>query len=202
MKLLPTLTLIVLSVVLPVSAQDVSKGVELYEAHKYADAEKVLRQAVQNEPENAKSLQYLGMTLTRQDKASEGEEFLRKASGLDPKSASIKLALAGAYIEEKKYDQGEAAIGEAAAIDSEARDLPFYRGMLNVYRKNFEPAIPDLETALEQDPNNAFAHYYLGLAYSGTKHPDKMVAQFEAFLRMVPDGPESKRVKSFLKSVR
>ena len=74
--------------------------------------------------------------------------------------------------------------------------------MLNTYRKNYESAIPDLETALERDPNNVYAHYYLGLAYSGAKRPDKMVNHFEIFLKQLPDSPESKRVKSFLKSVR
>jgi len=74
--------------------------------------------------------------------------------------------------------------------------------MLNTYRKNYEPAISDLETAVERDPNNAYAHYYLGLAYSGAKHPDKMVAHFETFLKQVPDAPEANRVRSFLKSVR
>lgn len=187
---------------LPAFSQDLDKGVEQYESRNYGAADKTLRQAVESEPDNSRALQYLGLTLTREDKAAEAEQFLRKASDLDPKSAPIKLALAGSLIEQKKYDQGQSAVDDAAAIDGDSRDLPYYRGMLNTYRKNYSDAITDLETAVERDSNNAYAHYYLGLAYSGAKRPDKMVNHFEIFLKQVPDSPESKRVKSFLKSVR
>src|SRR5436190_16703396 len=117
MKALPVAILTLLSTVLPVLSQNADKGAELYDAKKYADAEKVLRQAVENEPENTKALLYLGLTLTREGKAAEAGQFLSKAADLDPKSAPIKLALAGSFIEQKKYDQGQAAIDEAAAID-------------------------------------------------------------------------------------
>ena len=102
MRTLPISVFTLLATALPAFTQNLDKGVELYESRKYAAADKALRQTIENEPENSKALQYLGLALTREDKASEAEQFLRKASELDPKSVPIQLALAGSLIEQKK----------------------------------------------------------------------------------------------------
>ena len=73
-----------LGAVLPAFTQDLDKGVELYESKNYVGADKLLRQTIDNEPDNPKALQYLGLALTREGKPSEAEAFLRKASDLDP----------------------------------------------------------------------------------------------------------------------
>ena len=36
------------------------------------------------------------------------------------------------------------------------------------------------------------------LAYNGAKRPDKMLTQFEMFIRLKPDAPEAKKVRAVL----
>ena len=74
--------------------------------------------------------------------------------------------------------------------------------MLAVLKKQYKDAIPSLEAAITQDPENSYAYYYAGLAYSNTKRPDKMVESFNNFLRLEPNSPEAAKVRSFLKSSR
>jgi tetratricopeptide (TPR) repeat protein len=74
--------------------------------------------------------------------------------------------------------------------------------MLAVLKKQYKEAVPQLETAIKQDAENAYAYYYAGLAYSNTKRPDKMVESFNNFLRLEPKAPEAAKVRSFLKSSR
>ena len=74
--------------------------------------------------------------------------------------------------------------------------------LLAVLKKQYKDAIPSLESAITQDPENSYAYYYAGLAYSNTKRPDKMVESFNNFLRLEPNSPESAKVRSFLKSSR
>jgi tetratricopeptide (TPR) repeat protein len=93
-------------------------------------------------------------------------------------------------------------VDAAAAKQSDHPELPFYRGMLAVLKKQYKDAVPALEAAIKQDPENAFAYYYAGLAYSNTKRPDKMVDSFNNFLRLEPKAPEAAKVRSFLKSSR
>ena len=51
MKTLQISACTLFAIALPAFTQNVDKGVELYESRKYADADKVLRQAVESEPE-------------------------------------------------------------------------------------------------------------------------------------------------------
>ena len=183
------------------AAQDLNQGVQLYESRKYADAERVLRQVAGAEPENAEVRQYLGLALLEQNKLSEAESALQKAIELAPDLERAKLGLVRVYIQQKQIDKAQAAL-DGANISEDTPDLPLYRGMINVSKGNHKAAAADLETAIQRKPDNAYAHYYAGLAYNGLKRPDKMVERFETFLRLAPDAPEAAKVRSLLRSVR
>jgi tetratricopeptide (TPR) repeat protein len=184
------------------SAADIGRGMEKFRARDYAQAESELRAVVEAEPENAEALRVLGLTLVRQGKSGDALPFLEKAASASPDSASVKLALADAYAAEKQYDKAGEMIDAAASQQGDHMDLPYYRGMLAVLKKQYKDAVPALEEAIKHDPENAYAYYYAGLAYSNTRRPDKMVESFNNFLRLEPKAPEAAKVRSFLKSSR
>ena len=69
-------------------------------------------------------------------------------------------------------------------------------------RKQYQDAARDLEAYSGSHPDFAYAHYYAGMAYNGMKRPDKMLTHFEMFVRMKPEAPEARRVRSVLQSGR
>lgn len=81
-------------------------------------------------------------------------------------------------------------------------EAPYYLGLAYVGKKNYAEAAKQLEKALEMDPHNDYAHYYLGQVYSSLKRPDKMVDHFTTFLKRQPDAPEADKVRSVLRAVR
>jgi tetratricopeptide (TPR) repeat protein len=184
------------------SAADLGKGLENFRARDYAQAESELRAVVAAEPDNVEALRVLGMSLVRQGKSGDALPFLEKAASASPDAASVKLALAEAYAGGKQYDKAGELVNAAASLQGDHSDLPYYRGMLAVLKKQYKDAVPLLEDAIKQNPDNAYAHYYAGLAYSNTQRPDKMVDSFNNFLRLEPKAPEAAKVRSFLKSSR
>jgi len=64
----------------------------------------------------------------------------------------------------------------------------------------FHEAARDLESFSKSYPDFAYAHYYAGLAYNGMKRPDKMLTHFEMFVKMKPDAPEARKVRSVLRT--
>jgi tetratricopeptide (TPR) repeat protein len=182
-------------------AQSADRGVELFEQRKYGEAERVLRDVVSSEPDNARANLYLGLTRLHLNNVADAEGPLKKADEAGA-TADTKLGLARLYIEQKQLDKADAAIEQAQALNGDHRDLPFYRGMLLAVRSDFKAAAKELDTAIERNPENPYAHYYAGLAYSRLKRPDKMVEHFEAFLRLAPDAPEAAKVKSLLRNIR
>lgn len=177
-------------------AQDVNRGVEEYRKNNFSEAESVLRKAVERQNDNAKAHRYLGLTLLEQHKASEAESFLRKAEEMEPGPES-KVAMARLYVEQKDYDKAEEALR-----DADGEEARYVRGLLNFHRGRHEEAVGDLAAYLESHPEYAYAHYYLGMSYNALRRPDKMLTHFEMFLRLKPDAPEARKVRSVLRAVR
>jgi tetratricopeptide (TPR) repeat protein len=178
------------------SAQDLDRGIELYRQNDFAAAVSTLRQVVDGDGNNVRANRYLGLALLDQGKVAEAEPFILKANELDP-SGESKMAMARLYIEKKDYDTAAECLKEA-----EGEELPYVRGLLNLHRKQFGQAANDLEAFSKRYPEFAYAHYYAGLAYNGLKRPDKMLTHFEMFVRMKPEAPEARRVRSVLQSGR
>ena len=179
-----------------VAAQDLDRGIELYRRNDFAAVASSLRQVVDADGSNARANRYLGLALLEQTKTSEAEPFILKANELEPGGES-NMAMARLYIEKKEYDKAAAALKEA-----EGEETPYVRGLLSLMRKQYEPAARDLESFSQGHPDFAYAHYYAGLAYNGMKRPDKMLTHFEMFVKMKPDAPEARKVRSVLQTGR
>ncbi len=181
---------------------DLGKGMERFKERDYPAAEQEMRAVVEMEPRNAEALRVLGLSLVRQGKSAESIAVLESAVAVGPDFPDAKLALAAGFAAEKRYPEAEKLIDEVTVQKSDHDDLPYYRGMMAVLRKQYKDAVPHLETAIEKDPENGYAYYYAGLAYSNTKRPDKMVGAFNNFLRLEPKSPDAAKVRSFLKASR
>lgn len=182
---------------MPAAAADLNHAVELFDQGKFAEAEPELRAVVKAEPENARARRYLGLALLEQGKpADDAAPHLVKADELEPNGES-KLALARLFVEQKEFDKAEEALKEA-----EGSQLEYVRGQVHLHRKRYGEAARDLESFIEKNTGHAYAHYYAGLAYNGLRRPDRMLTHFELFLKMKPDAPEARKVRSVLKTAR
>ena len=181
---------------------DLERGIDLYNAKKYTEAEQVLTQVIQDNSENARAHEYLGLARLSLGKLDEAYAELSRAQDLAPTSDSVKVGLARVFIEKKDFDKAEETLNKAHEINGDNADVPLYSDALKVAKRNYQEAIKDLNDAIARKPDNAYAYYYAGLAYNGLKRPDKMVESFQTFLKLAPDAPEAERVRSLLRSVR
>jgi tetratricopeptide (TPR) repeat protein len=188
--------------VLAYQGADLERGIDLYNARKYAEAEQLLAQVVQQNGENARAHEYLGLARLSSGKLDEAYAELSRAEELAPASDSVKVGLARVLIEKKEFDRAEEALKKAREINGDNVDVPLYSGSVKLAKRNYQDAIKDLNDAIARKPDNAYAHYYAGLAYNGLKRPDKMVDSFQTFLKLAPDAPEAEKVRSLLRSVR
>ena len=177
-------------------AADLDRARDLYNQGKYAEAATELRDVLKDEAENATARRLLGLALIEQGKAADASEHIRKAVELDA-SGDNKLALARLYAAEKDWDKAEETL-----TDASGDELEYVRGIVHLNRQRYEEAIRDLEAFIERHPEHAYAHYYAGLAYNKAEKPDRMLRHFEAFVKLKPDAPEARKVRSVLKTGR
>jgi tetratricopeptide (TPR) repeat protein len=189
-------------VVLAYQTTGVVRGIELYNAKKFAEAEQALAQAVQNDGENAQAHEYLGLARLSLRKLNEADAALSRAQELAPSSDSVKVGLARVQIEKQQLDGAEQLLKKAQEINSGNPDIPLYFGAIKLGRRDYQAAIVDLEEAIKRKPDNAYAYYYAGLAYNGLNRTDRMLDRLQTFLKLAPTAPEAAKVRSVLSSVR
>src|SRR5213596_113941 len=113
-----SLTIVVLGSAVLAYSQDVERGIDLYHAKKYAEAEQALAQAVQANNEDARAHEHLGLARLSLGKVDEAYAELSRAEDLAPDSDSVKVGLARVLIEKKDFDKAEAALKKARAYAS------------------------------------------------------------------------------------
>ncbi len=177
-------------------AGDLDRGIELYKQGKFSEAESELRTVVSENDNNARARRFLGLAMLEERKFDEAAEQLNKAAELEP-GAEAKGAIARLHAEKKEYDQVESALDGASGADA-----GYARALLLLHQKQFEESARSLEGYTENYPNHAYAHYYAGMAYNGSRRKDKMLSHFEMFLRLKPDAPEARKVRAVLQTGR
>lgn len=175
-------------------AADVNRGVELYNKGDFEDATNELQKVVEESPDNAQARRYLGLALVERGLLDEAANHLNKAHELEP-GGETQLALARLAVERKNFDEAETRLKEASG-----EDVGYVQGLLDFRRGRNQQAAAAFENYLKSKPENAYAHYYAGLAYNGLRKPDKMMTHFEMFLRMKPSAPEAKKVRAVMKT--
>ena len=186
-------------------AADVEKGISLYNAGDYNGALGELQPAVDADASNRNARYYLALSMIGLQRYSDADTHLKQLEeqeGTPPEPADLKVAVARSAMGQKDFDKAQQYLDQARDANSESAEVYLRRGELGVLRQQYDTAAKDLERSIELDANRAYAHYYLGIAYSNLRRPDKMVEQFELFRKLAPNAPEVRKVEATLQSVR
>jgi tetratricopeptide (TPR) repeat protein len=65
-------------------------------------------------------------------------------------------------------------------------------------QKLYDDAIARMTTAIAAKQDQAYAYLWRGYGYYYKKQPDKMVGDFQTFLRLAPTAPEGAAIKQLL----
>jgi len=138
-----------------------------------------------------------GIALFTRGKYAEAEAALRDASG-----SEAKAYLAGSLAKQKKYAAAEDPARAALEANPTHEVAVAALGESLVGQKKYDDAIQRMSAALEKNDGLAYAHFWRGSAYDKKNQAARMVADFEAFLRLAPRAPEAPTVKAVLAALR
>ena len=135
---------------------------------------------------------------TRED-LFEARTLFRQAIAIDPELGPAYSGEAEAYYYEVVYgfaesnqENREKAIGpahRAVTLDAEDAGAHCTLGRIRYFRREYPPAISELEVALELNPNLALAHYGLGAALVFSGRAAESLSHLEAAIRLSPHDP-------------
>lgn len=128
---------------------------------------------------------------------AEAEAALRGAAGLD-----AKAYLAASIAKQKRYEEAEAPAAQVVAEAPAHVIAVAALGESLVGQKKYDAAVERMTAALAARKDIAYAYYWRGQAWNNKKQADRMVADFEAFLRLAPKAPEAPLVQQLLAALR
>jgi tetratricopeptide (TPR) repeat protein len=128
--------------------------VDLYQdAGRSADAERVLRQIVSNEPTNANALNTLGyMLANRGEKLDEAIALVRRAVDKEPTNGAYLDSLGWAHFRKGDLNEAEKYLTEAAARMPDNGEVLDHLGDLHAKRGRWQDAINVWNRALGAEP--------------------------------------------------
>jgi tetratricopeptide (TPR) repeat protein len=139
------------------------------------------------------------IALFQRGEYAKAEAALRGASGPDA-SAYLAASLA----KQKKYAEAEAPAKAALAVNPTHEVAVAALGESLVgqaTQAKFDEAIEKMSDVIKRKPELAYAYFWRGQAYYGRKKADRMVSDFETFLKLAPKSPEAPIVRQLLSSL-
>lgn len=138
-----------------------------------------------------------GIALFNEGKYAEAEARLRGATGTE-----AEAYLAASLAKQKKYAEAEAP-ALAALKDSPTHELAVAAlGEALLGQKKYDDAIERLSAALAKKDDLAYAHFWRGQAYDKKNQAARMIADYQAFLKLAPKAPEAPSVQAVLAALR
>jgi tetratricopeptide (TPR) repeat protein len=137
------------------------------------------------------------VALYQKGKYAEAEAALRGETG-----AEAEAYRAAAVVKQGRHGEAE-KLAKAALLEAPNHAVAVAAlGEALVGGKKLDEAIQTMTAAADAKPDLAYAYYWRGQAYYQKKQPDRLIGDFEAFLKLAPTAPEATSVKQFLATVR
>lgn len=137
-----------------------------------------------------------GIDLFNQGKYAEAEAALRGAEG--PQAGAY---LAAALAKQKKYGDAEGPARAALEADPGNDVAAGALGEALVGQKKYDAAVDQLTAALKKS-ELPHAYFWRAQAYDKKNQAARMVADYQAFLKLAPKAPEAASVQALLAALK
>jgi tetratricopeptide (TPR) repeat protein len=138
-----------------------------------------------------------GITLYQQGKYAEAEGALKSASG--PEADAY---MAASLVKQRRYSEAEPRARSAVQANPTHPVAVAALGEALVGQKKLDEAVDRMSAAVNAKSDQAYAYFWRGQAYYQKKQPDRMVGDFNMFLKLAPKAPEAPTVQALLASFR
>lgn len=163
-------------------ADHFASGVSALKSGDYHAAEADFKAVLKQEPDNLGALGNLGVVYGRMDRPAMAIATYEHALKLAPQEHGLLLNLGLLYFKTERYSQALPLFVGLEAQDAgnwQAREL---EAACRIYVGQSEKAIQNLEQLKLADPNTGAVLYFLGVAYTRLKQPEKAKAVFAELL--------------------
>jgi tetratricopeptide (TPR) repeat protein len=165
----------------------------------YDKAISLLRQIVDVDDKDFGAWQELGTNFFIMKSFFEADSCYFKALQLRPHYVAAMVGLGRVRIVEKNLTGAIEVLERAVKAEPTSPQANYFLGDALLQAKIGSRAVEYLNAALQLDPiGMADAHLLLAALYNATGMKDKAAAEYQAFLKVVPNYPDRKKLQAFI----
>jgi tetratricopeptide (TPR) repeat protein len=159
------------------------RGLELFEAGAYAEAELAFKAAERANPDDARAPYHAGLAASKQDDPARAIEAFQRAAELDPDLPNLQSNIGVAYYELGDLENAATHLERAEVLDPSDGSAPYFLGLIDYRYARYESAIAHFEGSAAADPTYAARAWY-GIGRAQQELGNEALAE-ESFRRAV-----------------
>jgi len=164
-------------------------GYLLLTQKQYQEAEGQARRSLEIWRDDAEAYVVLAGALASAGRDAEAVLEAREALRIDPEHKSALVILGFSLARSGQYADAIPVLRKAALLPLNLPVIHKHLGGCLVHTRDFDGAIKELTTFLETNPNDAEAHYFLGVAFREKGNANEAEVQFNEAKRIEPANP-------------
>ena len=167
------------------------RGMALHQQGRLADAERLYREVLQQQPNHFGAWHLLGVIAVQTRHTEQAVELIGKAIALKPDYAEAHYNRGLALMHLKRSGEALASYDTAIALKPDFAEAHCNRGNVLGDLKRSEEALASYDQAIALKPDYAEAHYNRGLALMQLKRPEEALASCDKAIALKPDYAEA-----------
>lgn len=167
------------------------RAFELHKQGKLDEAEELYKEVLEQNPNNAEVLNFVGIINLQKFKLSQAKEFIKKAIDISPEPYFYEN-LAKVYLEME--DSSRAIELYSELLKKQPDNYNYVFNIASAYKlaKDFNNAIKMYERAIELDPNNPDAYFNMGLILNNLSEPARAIKYYKKAVELCPNDTETR----------
>jgi Flp pilus assembly protein TadD len=167
------------------------QALALFRGGRLAEAKRIARRILTDQPKHAQALHLLGVALSQQGNHTEGLRFIDAAMQVEGESASIYNSRGNVLVALHRLGEAVASYDKAIALKSDFAEAFCNRGGALQELKRFDEAVASYDQAIALKPDSAEAFCNRGLALQELNRFDDAVASYDTAIALRPDYAEA-----------
>jgi tetratricopeptide (TPR) repeat protein len=167
------------------------QGSALHRQGKLADAERICREILRQQPDHFGALHLLGVIALQTHHPERAIELIGKAIPLKPDHAEAYYNLGNALFDLKRPADAVASYDRAIALEPDFAEVHYNRGNALLDLKRLLDALASYDTAIALKPDFAEVHINRAYALLDVKRPEDALASCDRAIALKPDSAEA-----------
>ena len=167
------------------------QALALFRDGRLAEAKRIARRVLADQPKHAPALHLLGVAVSQQGNHSEGLRFIDAAAQIEGQSAFISNSRGNVLVALRRFDEAVASYDQAIALKPDFAESFCNRGGALQELKRFDEALASYDKAIVLKPDFTEAFFNRGLALQELKRFDEALASHDKAIALTPDYAEA-----------